>query len=193
MVRFYFMPATGSGASILDARRAKYADALRANGVHFSSIDYGILPVFFLAADVTLEQHAQIAAQSDVVAIPANLDNTVGAALSDVQTRLEQLRIPAEWVTAQHTHRQVIRRVLAWFLFAQRHNGLHHEKLFPDTANLDNTVGQLPQALRTRLNQTAQSFDMDTSAITPSTTIRQLMGIITSQLTPEIHIGSQVI
>jgi hypothetical protein len=77
--------------------------------------------VFFVAANVTTQQHNTIAAQADVIAIPADVNAEIGAAaLSNVQTRLEQLRIPADWVTAGHTYRQVLKRVLAWFMGARQ-------------------------------------------------------------------------
>jgi len=187
------MPAIGTGASREDMRRPKYADAMLSAGVRYSCMDYGLMPVFFVAAEVTPEQHTTLAAQADVIAIPADITQEIGAGVATVQARLEQLRIPADWVTASHTYRQVLRRVLAWFMFAQRHHGLHGERLFPDAADLETRVGQLDAGLRQRLIATAGSLALNTSAVTLNTSIRQLLGIITNQLSREIRISGEVI
>lgn len=187
-IRHYFMPA------IIDTdpfgrpggRWPYYGKNMRDQNVVYRAVHYGVIPVCYVRADVTPAQHTALVNHANtnnvpLIVLPLNIDATIGDNLGAVQTALETLRIPSDWVSATHTYRAVLRRVLRWFLFAQRHRRLHQERLFPDAADLNNTVGDLPAAMRLRLAETAADLGLDTSAITAQTTLRQLLRIITDQ------------
>src|SRR3990167_9302367 len=120
MLRLYLMPITGAGTSQADPRQPKYTADL---GPEWSMMDYGLVPWCIVAAERDDAVHAALTANADVRAVPVDLDSTVGAALSATQTALETARIPAGWVTAGMTWRQVLRPVMGLFQLAQRYHG----------------------------------------------------------------------
>jgi hypothetical protein len=94
--RVYLIPTTGTGGvvnSAPDPVRPKY---VREAGLSYLQVTYGRQPVALVFTDVTAGQHTALAANGDVVAIPANIDTTVGANLATVQNALEALNIPAD-------------------------------------------------------------------------------------------------
>jgi hypothetical protein len=150
--------------------------------VRWSWMDYGLMPSGLLVADVTAAQHAQAAAQPDIVVVPENIDNTIGAvALPMVQAELEALHIPAGWVNTTHTYRDVLRKTAHLFLLAQRYHGRTAKRLIDAGYNLNSTIASLPQSVRSSLNEAAQSLDYDTSAIQGTWTVRQALGYLADQ------------
>lgn len=176
--RFYLMPKAGTGTES-DPYRMSYID--NANGTRAivgpaSGMDYGVMPTFLVAADVTPAEHTAISAHADVVSVPAVLTNTVGANLATTQAALEGKNIPAEWITAGMTWKAVLLWLTRLFQFAQRYNGLFATAPFLDAqTNLDLPVNQVPQAARDRYAETAQSFGFNSALITGSMTIRQVL------------------
>lgn len=154
-----------------------------------ASTDYGLMDYMIEVADLTTAQHNTLVANSDVVALPANLNTAIGGQLSTVQGLLESRRIPAEWITSGMTYATVLHAISTLFMLAQRYAGLHGLRLIEAGITLDNTVGDLPEAARQRIDAAAQSFSLDTSAITLATTIRQALRILFQQMGDPIHIG----
>lgn len=171
--RWYLLPIIGTGITRADGRRPKYIADL---GIRpWSMMDYGLLPVAILMADVTAQQHTDLTANSDVRAIPLNLDSTVGAgAVTATRNALEALSIPGNWVGASTTWRVVLRTTAGLFQFAQRVHGRFGVTLLESGVTLDTTWTQLPQGAKDILLTTAQELGIDTSQATGSTTLRQI-------------------
>ena len=130
-------------------------------------------------AEVTQEQHDALVANSDVTAVPENIDqNITSGAIPAVKTALETLRIPADWVTTAFTYRQILRMVAGLFQFAQRHYGMHKEVLIDSQAQLDLRWNQIPLARRNRILATADSLGYDYSAIQPTWLIRRILKLL---------------
>lgn len=175
MIRLYFVPLVEivrDGEPIPNSRCPKY---FYGSGVEWSLIDYGLIAVCLIAADVSTAQHNAVAAQADVIAIPQNLDNQIGVNLAAVRSRVEQLRIPGNWAQAANTYRELLRMIGGLFQFAQRHHGLHNQVIVPENINLDQTWSNLPLVWRQNLAETAASFGYDTSGVTASTPIRAIL------------------
>lgn len=187
-IRFYLVPVIGTGANMEDARRPAY---FAGSGIRYSCRDYGLMPVMLVCADTTTQQHNNIIANSDVTAIPTNIDNNITAgALTAVREALENLRIPGNWVDTSHTYRQVLRVVTGVFQLARRHFGLHNKKLFADEITLDDTWGSLPVQARTELQATADSFGWDYSGVTSGTLLRTILKNLAEQWgTSVFHFG----
>lgn len=150
--------------------------------VPWSMMDFGLEPVMLIRADVTGGQHTTLSANADVISIPTNIDaNITAGALSAVKAALETLNIPAGWVTTSFTYRQVLRMVCGLFQFAQRHHGVHLERLFSGGFDLDTQFSALPLAVRQRLIATADSLEYDTSGLSGSNTIRQILKNVADQ------------
>lgn len=144
--------------------------------VPWGMFDFGLLPTGLVACDVTNAQFNTLTGNSDVTGVPANIDNQIGAgALSAVRANLESLRIPGNWIQSTNTYREVLRFVSGLFQFAQRLHGLHQRILIPDTLNLDNTWGDIPQGWQDDLRDTADSFNYDYSQVNASTPIRAIL------------------
>jgi hypothetical protein len=183
MVRFYLVPKVGAG-TITDPFRPKY---FTENGISFSGLDLGIEPTILVGADTTDAQHAILAAQSDVYAIPA-LTSTVGGnpTLNQTRNRLEQRGIPGSWVIASTTYRAIVTRIGDTCRIAQRLNGRHKNRLYPTGVTLDST---LTQDLLTQLTDIAGSFGISAAGLSTSTTLRQALITLGDQLPPFVLAG----
>lgn len=194
-LRVYVVPRIGDGLSRQTAFKPKYVNpgdlgvGLDLDG--WVGIDYGSEGVFFLFAAVTAEQHTALSAQTDVLAVPANLDTTISAlALTTIQTKLEAANLPADWVTTSMTYRTVLRTLLKIAQIAQRYTGLFGTApMWPAGVTLDTRWNQLTQAQQSRLLQVAQSFNLDTTGVTNTMTLRQIYRALADQL-PAVHVSS---
>lgn len=188
-LRFYLVP---ENRATPDTREPKYVntDATLA-GLVWSAMDYGIEPVFILAANVTPAQHTALSAYSDVISIPVNIDAAIGSgALSTVKARMEALYIPADWVTATTTWRQALAAVLRMAQYMQRLHGLHGLQV-SSRRSLDTAMSAVPSSIRAQMQTAAQSFGWNTSAITPSWTLRQVLTWAAAQWTGPVVFAGQ--
>lgn len=180
MKRFYIVPKIGDGATPETGIRPKY---IADSGAPSASMDYGLEDTFLVGAEVTVEQHTQLAAQLDVIAIPEDLDAVIGlTALTTVQTKLEGLHVPADWVTTSHTYRQVVRLVGKLFLYMQRFHARELRVFFEGAITLDTRVNQLTAAQRDAMLNAANDLGLDTSTITGPMLLRQALKIVADQI-----------
>lgn len=177
--RFYVVPKfTPDGPD--PAIEPKYIGAL---GVPYAAMDYGLEDTFLVGADVTTEQHNALAAEVDVISVPANLDSQIGlTALATVENKLEGLHVPADWVTTSHTYRDVLRLTGKLFLYMQRFHGRQLSVFFTGAITLDTRVNQLTTAQRNAMLDAAISLGLDTSAITGPMLLRQALKILADQI-----------
>lgn len=175
--RFYIVPKVDNGAGGFDP---KYIVEM---GLQSGAIDYGLEDTFLIGAEVTTEQHQELASQLDAIAIPANLDSNIGlTALSTVKDKLEGLHVPADWVTTNHTYRQVLRLVGKLFLYMQRFHGRELRKFFESGITLGTRVNQLTQAQRNAMTDAAESLGLSIAGITNTMTLRQALKILADQM-----------
>jgi hypothetical protein len=182
--RIYIVPVIGTGA-LDDGRRPKYfADGTWTPPSEWTGIDYGQEPTFFVGADLPADRETFLEGQSDVYAIPANMDTTVpGALVGAVQGKLEAINIPGGWLNAQMTWRETIRVVLGMAFYFQRfayfNNGV---PLFTGGVGLNTRWNQLSGAIQTTMLATADSFPLDSAFITDMTQIRAIEKTYSDQL-----------
>jgi hypothetical protein len=151
-------------------------------GVSEAVMYYGRENVCMVGADVTTEQHNQLSAYVDVLAIPENLDNNLSpAAVSKAQSTLEDMNIPANWINSSYTFRQVLRIVGGLFQFAQRVKGLTKEKIFDLGIPMSRKWKDLPLGMKQRLSDAADSMGYDKSDITANSTVRQVLKNLADQ------------
>lgn len=181
-LRFYLIPIESVQVGDITARGPKYLqwrfdpDPPALVTATYGFMDYGLMPVALVAADVTNGQHNSLNAQTDVVTTPLNIDNTIGAgSIATVRSRLEDLKIPGNTVQATDTYRNALRVVAGVFQFAQRFHGLYGRSIFDEVTGLNTTWGELSTEFQNELLATAQSMNIDTSGLTSSTTMRQIM------------------
>lgn len=189
---FFLTPRIGAG-QFPDTFRPKYTDPGSLGAGNdlgaYSAMDYGFEGLFFVKADLTAAQRTALSAQTDVLVVPANIDSTVSAlALSRIQTTLEAANLPAEWVDTSLTYRQVLRRVRRIITFMQRWQGLFGDRLFVNGVTLDTRWNQLGGVQQQRLRDVAASLQLDTTGITNTSTLRQILRTVADQL-PDITLG----
>jgi hypothetical protein len=169
-LRFYVLPKVAVTEPIPSAE-PKYLTALGVSP--FASVDYGLENTYLTGAEVTPEQHAALAAELDVIAIPANLDANIGlSALSTVKQKLEGLLVPSEWVTTSHTYRDVLRLTARLFQFMQRFHGHTATTLFQAGIDLDALVGGISQAHFDAVANAAAYFGVSLAGINNQSTVR---------------------
>jgi hypothetical protein len=168
----YLCPIIGAG-TFTDQRHPKYISDL---GVQWSMIDYGFQPFCLVAANVSDAQDAALVLNSDVTKIPDNLDSNV--AVTATQNALESLQIPANWINASNTYRQVLRIVWGMFNFFQRYSvisGTVNPLIDGITISLSTQFSSLPLKVRQDLIATAQDLNLDTSSLSGNSTLRQIL------------------
>lgn len=173
------MPIIGDGSKSTP-RQPKYASTHLA-GINWNMMDYGDEPFCLVAADLG-SGHSALAAESDVTALPADLNQEIGGQLSTVQNTLESLNIPSDWVQSTHTYKRVLRAATLIFQIAQRHQGLSFGRIFTAGVTLDTQFNQLSSTARNRLLSVAQTMKLDTSGLGGASTLRQILKALADQL-----------
>lgn len=194
-IRFYIMPLLTVGIG----RGAKYLYwRFNPTGIFVARhalLDYGKINACIVMAEVTPEQHDAIMLNDDVASPPENLDLQVTvAALPKVQTVLEAMRIPADWVDTTYTYRQLLRKLAELFRFAMRYHVMHHEELIDNPGQLDLQWNQIPLARRERVLATADDMGYDYSAVQVTWLVRRILKHMADQWgNAPIKIGSFVL
>lgn len=181
--RLYIVPVVGTGTPA-DPRRPKYFADGSISGFGWSAMDYGYEPWMVVGAALSATDEAFILAQPDGMALPVNLDVTLTAGnVATVQTKLEAINIPADWVTTAMTWRQVVRIVLGMMMVMQRYAGIHGVvRIFLGGITLESTMADLPVGARTDLSAAATSMGLSIGNISGSTTIRQTLQLLSGQM-----------
>lgn len=183
----YFVPAIGAGSDA-DPRTPKYATG---SGFPWAAMDFGMQPIFLVAADVDAATDTTVSAQADVIRVPDNLDATLGGQLATVQTGLENRNIPAGWLTSGTTYRTALRTVTNMFRFLQRFPAVTQitAPLLDGSVNLDLQFNNLSATNQQRLIDTADSFGFDTSGLSGTTTLRTILKNVADQF---VSVGFQL-
>jgi hypothetical protein len=195
-LRFYIVPKIGDGLTPMTSFRPKYIADL--SGVQWGAMDYGRDDTFLVGANVTPAQHLTIDSNIDVISIPQNIDNEIGlTALDTVKARLESLRIPADWVTTNHTYRDVLRITGKGFSIMQRFGAMHGHSFFVGAITLDTRMNQMTATQRQELEDAihslanSQGVTVDLSEVGSTTTVRRVLKITVDQL-PSFSLMGQV-
>jgi hypothetical protein len=156
-------------------------------------MDFGIEPSMLVVIDLSTAEHALLAGQADVTALPADVDQQIGTQgrLDTIVAELEALNLPGNWVNVNHTYRFVLRMVTGAFRVAQRVLGIlgrTEGKIFGGGRTLETQYNQLPLNLRNALVQAADEMGIDYSHLTATSTLRVILRTFGQQL-PTIDIG----
>jgi hypothetical protein len=139
-------------------------------------IDYGLIDQAIIAADVTNQQHTALAANSDVLAIPSNINSTLTAtAVTTATAYLEGIGMPAQWVTTSHTYREVLRIVAGCFLYLQRVTAILGRSIVLTGGVLGLQMQNIAADIRAAMQQAADEQGFDYSSVTATTTVRQVL------------------
>lgn len=195
-VAFFVVPLVGAG-TMADPIRAKYTAApevVRDGMIRFSRQDEAIAMI-----EATPAYLSSVANETDtiLICVRADLDTVLTAQQrTGTQNQLEARGIPAQWVNAGDTWRNVIRGVCGIFLFSQRVEGRtgHGIRWHLQQGNiaLSDAWSELPQGAKNLLLETAQSFGWSNPGFTNQSTLREILWWMSSQFeNTEIIIGGE--
>lgn len=162
---FYLLPIVGTGTR-QDPIRPKYVREL---GVAWSMCQF--VETAIVWADTSPAQEATLGANADVRVIPP-LDNQV--AVLATQQALEDMNMPAQWVTSAMTYRTVLRVTVGMAQLLQRASSIFGAPLSP-VGNLDRTIGSFVVGVRQAIAQACDDLGVDRTNITLTTTLREAL------------------
>ena len=185
-IRFYLMPLIGTGETF-SRRRPAYLDTDLGGAAQ--CLDYGAEPLCLVRADVSGAQHTALTAHDDVLSVPTTLSNQIGGTLATVQTALDAVHVPNDWLQSTHTWAQLLRAIATIFQFAQRLHRFRAGRLFPAGVTLTTQFQDLPPAARQALQDAADDMAFDTSELTGASTLRAILKAFGDQFTGTIRMG----
>jgi hypothetical protein len=147
-------------------------------------MQFGVAPFFLVEAPLSPAQETTLEPNPDFFTVPGLDVVLTGVQVTAVQTRLENNGVAGQWVTSSLTWRQVLRKVSAIFMIAQRAN------VNLTQASLDLRMNQLNAAVRTRLEAASDSLGFDRSSITANTLVRTTQSVLADQWNRPLNIGS---
>lgn len=173
--RYLIVPMVGDGLSRSTGFRPKYV--VEANVPVLMAISYGRDPVYLVSVDDSSAQFATVAANADVLAVPADLSTKIGGPnVAAVIAKLEAMNIPAAGlVNANTTYRSLLAVIERIFRLAQKVHGLFNARLFDSGVTLDTTYGQLPTQKRGQITAAAAALGVNTGAPGGAVQLRQLL------------------
>lgn len=181
-IRVYIMPMITGGGKGGVARKPKYTPT------GWACIPYGSENVCIMSANVDAATHSTISSDAQVSALPTNLNNnlTTGA-VNQAQTFFDNLNIPSQWVSTSITYTQLIRNTGRIFEIAQCFEG-SIGKLFVGGVTLSTQFQNLPTNVKSVLQNIAISRGWDTSGLTATSTVRQILKFMADQFTDPIQL-----
>jgi hypothetical protein len=192
LLRYYIVPEIGGGIPLNettpDSLRPKYFGDM--TGISWSSMRFGGQPIRLVGSDLSVFDQTFVTSHTDVLALPADLNEIVLPPIaSSLQTKLEDMNIPAHWVSAGMTYRQVLRKICHIFQFMQRLKGLGLGRLLGDTINLDTKFVGLPAMSKSKLRDAADDLKWDKAGITNTATLRQILKSMADQWEGPVYCG----
>jgi len=179
--RLYLCPQVWAGDKLM-AWRPK---TLWAYGKHTGPcLDYGHQGYVLVVADLSEVEHQAAEADSEIFCLPLNLDAAIGGNVATVHDALEAMKMPADWVQATHTYRQVMRLIYAAIILFRRVAGILNTTVpfLAGTITLETRFNELPQVGRDALIQFAQERNLDYTGVTPTVKLRQIIKGLAEQL-----------
>lgn len=178
-----FMPAPDDPNTGVWEMRAKYVQDMV--GLKPTIRGYGAEGFALVVVDVSSLDHGIISGNADVLSFPENLDGTPNAsARSQAITALEARNIPAGWINAGITWRQILRTVAKIIRITKDLNGAANllGRLFADGRTFSTQFQDLPQPMRQRMIAFAQAKGWDTSGLSNTSTLRQILKFLADQV-----------
>lgn len=150
-----------------------------------STMDYGLIPVALVAADVTTDQDDYLRQLPDVISFPANIDAVIpDAVLPNARAALRSKRIPSIFLSSGDTYRKAAREIAGVIQFMQRVTtirGADPSQLAVSGEFLDWRFNQLPLAWRNAMQQAATELNFSTSGLVGTSPLETVLTSIATQ------------
>lgn len=208
-LRIYIAPQIGSGM-LLSYNPKTWSDTTgpwrsllhnfvnTANGDRFDEIDHPARRISIVTLEAEVAVHDAIDADSRIVpVIPLratdrlHLKQILEAPFSSyplawrtaARTKLESWGVNTEWITGSNMMKDVIRQVVKIFSVAQMADGQGQTNAIEFLkGNLDVQVSAIPTAQRTAIGTWLQGKGIDTTWITGTTTVRQVVASLPASI-----------
>jgi len=151
-------------------------------GLSVSLMDFGLLNEGLVSVQVTDAQITFACALADVLCAPADLSQVIPInQFTAVSNALESKGIPAVSLTAGDTYQFLLREIAGMFQFAQRWTAITGVNPFDTNVTLSTRVSSLPVAYRTALQTALNELGYDSSGLSQSSTLRQILNAVATQ------------
>jgi hypothetical protein len=178
-----FMPAPDDQTKGVWEMRAKYIQDMV--GLKPTIRGYGAEGVALVVVDVSTLDHGIISGNADVLSFPENLDTSPNTANRNAAiTALEARNIPAGWINAGITWRQILRAVAKIIRITKELDGGANfiGRLFDNGRTFSTQFQDLPIGVRQRMIAYATEKGWDTSGLSSTSTLRQILKFLADQL-----------
>jgi len=161
-------------------------------------VDYGFISGFIVLAELTPEQHDTLILQPGVIAFPDPVDLDTNIAQEDtaaLRVAFEGFNVPADWLTAANTYRELLQGTYGIFRFAQRYdfiaamNGAPPDTHLFDQIDLDTQYREFPAEVQTWFSLTVADYGIDPGIIRNNATVRQMLKTAGDYLARPLKIG----
>ena len=143
------------------------------DNVYFALWDYGAEPLCILGAEATAGQHNLLSNQVNLYQFPENLDTEpLPSERTALQAWLESRKVPADWIVAGQTFRQILRILWGMFQYMQRLHGTTPDRLFAGGVTLDSTFGSLPSSMQLSMIEAGVSLGYPVGAFVSTDLLR---------------------
>jgi hypothetical protein len=164
--------------------------------------DYGFVNAYIVLANLSLEDHTALMANTDVFVYPENLDDKISQQdMADLRTIFESFNVPADWLTASNTYRELLQQFNGIISFANRYAVIAGEFGFPpgtwlfNDIDLDTQYSAFPQDVKAIFDATLESFEDERGvtfpSILPNMTVRQMLKAASDELKKPLKLGGQ--
>jgi hypothetical protein len=153
------------------------------------NVDYGWEGYCLCYADLTDPQHTAVVSDPEIWGLPLDLDTEIGTNLTAVQNALEAGKLPVGWVTATMTYRNLLKYINAACQLMRRLTGKLNTTagVIVGAVTLETEWLDLPLAARTALQEIGVEWGLDTSMITGTSTVREIIKAVADQV-PSMHL-----
>jgi hypothetical protein len=156
----------------------------------YGTIDYGNVDYYLVCADIQNADHNNLILNSDVLSIPVNIDqNLTSGAVTTARDFLETINIPGNWITTTDTYRGVLRSLCGIFQIMQRVTAITNIKIDWLTVTLNTQWQDLGPVWRDAITQAVNEKGFDSSGVTNTTTLRQILKYLGDQFYGSINMG----
>jgi hypothetical protein len=146
---------------------------------NFACARYGRQDIWLVRVmNISPQDWASLAAKPDVYVLPpdASLDNVI-TDKAVIEAFFESFKIPAAWIEAGTTYRELLKAVVNMCRITQRFFGIAGYELFTGGVTLETTFSELSAQSQSALQQTVNELAGEDVPINPSAKMRLLLKV----------------
>ena len=144
--------------------------------MRWNAMDYGLIDMFLVAADIDPISHAILEADPEVWFAPTDLESALGGPGSNaLESFVEAVSVPGNFLKPQDTHREALRQFAGMFQYMQRLTAIMGQSpLDIPGYSLNLQWGTIPTDWQAAMIQAATELGYPTTSMTGNTQLRQI-------------------